>query len=178
MLGVIKVLGVNAASQQTLFIVSGLPIHPMLEGGDPNAMLGVIKFLGVNAAWQQTLFIVSSSQSIQCQREVTQMLYWGFKSPGAMLLRSKLFPYQDHQKLQVNTLLFKAFSFYRETNCCEWIIGESTLVIIGKYNTDVSSLFIGKQTVELQANHPPQINTVSCIISLTAIYGNFDLDGY
>ena len=118
-------------------------------------MLGVIKFLGVNAAWQQTLFIVSSSQSIQCQREVTQMLYWGFKSPGAMLLRSKLFPYQDHQKLQVNTLLFKAFSFYRETNCCEWIIGESTLVIIGKYNTDVSSLFIGKQTVELQANHPP-----------------------
>ena len=119
-------------------------------------MLGVIKFLGVNAAWQQTLFIVSSSQSIQCQREVTQMLYWGFKSPGAMLLRSKLFPYQDHQKLQVNTLLFKAFSFYRETNCCEWIIGESTLIIIGKYNADVLSVFIGKQTVELQANHPPR----------------------
>ena len=74
---------VSAASQQTLFIVSGspsnpilgevnqmlcwghncpggvccfaansfyylrLPIHPLLDGGDPNAILGVMKVLGV-----------------------------------------------------------------------------------------------------------------------------------
>ena len=58
--GVIKVLGVIAALQQTLFIVSGSPSIPMLEGGDLNVMLGVIKVLGVNAASQQTLFIVSA----------------------------------------------------------------------------------------------------------------------
>ena len=45
-------------------------------------MLGVIKVLGVNAASQQTLFIVSGSQSIQCQREVTQMLCWVKKVLG------------------------------------------------------------------------------------------------
>ena len=44
---------------------------------------------------------------------------------------------------------FKAFSFYRETNCCEWIIGESTLVIIGEYNAHGFNHFIGEQTVEL-----------------------------
>ena len=33
------VLGVYAASQQTLFIVSGSLSNPMLWGGDPNAML-------------------------------------------------------------------------------------------------------------------------------------------
>ena len=32
--------GVNAASQQTIFIVSGSPSNPMLGGGDLNAMLG------------------------------------------------------------------------------------------------------------------------------------------
>ena len=48
-----------------LFYCLQLPIHPMLEGGDPNAILGVIKVMGVNAASQQTLFIVSGSQSIQ-----------------------------------------------------------------------------------------------------------------
>ena len=42
MLGVMKVLEANAASQQTLFIVSGSPSNPMLGGGDPNAVLGVI----------------------------------------------------------------------------------------------------------------------------------------
>ena len=63
-------------------------------------------------------------------------------------------PYQDHLKLQENTLLFKALSFYRETNCCQWIIGESTLFVIGEYNSDGFGRFIGEQTVELQANHP------------------------
>ena len=37
-LGVMKVSVANAASQQTLFIVSGSQIHPLLEGGDPNAI--------------------------------------------------------------------------------------------------------------------------------------------
>ena len=32
--------GVSAASQQTLFIVSGSSSNPMLGGGDPNAVLG------------------------------------------------------------------------------------------------------------------------------------------
>ena len=41
-----------------LFYCLQLPIHPILEGGDPNAILGVIKVMGVNAASQQTLFIV------------------------------------------------------------------------------------------------------------------------
>ena len=50
MLGAMKVLETNAASQQNSFYCFRLPIHPMLEGGDPNAMLGVIKFLGVNSA--------------------------------------------------------------------------------------------------------------------------------
>ena len=39
MLGVIKLLGVKAALQQTLFIVSGSPSNPM--PGDPNAVPGV-----------------------------------------------------------------------------------------------------------------------------------------
>ena len=65
MLGVLKVLEVNAASQQTLYSLR-LPIHAMIEGGEPNDMLGVIKVLGVNAASQQTLFIVSGSPSIHC----------------------------------------------------------------------------------------------------------------
>ena len=53
--GVIKVLGVIAASQQ-LFSCYRVVTQ----------MLGVIKVLGVNAASQQTLFIVSGSPSIQC----------------------------------------------------------------------------------------------------------------
>ena len=28
-----------------------LPIHPLLEGGEPNDILGVTKVLGVKAAW-------------------------------------------------------------------------------------------------------------------------------
>ena len=35
------VLGVYAASQQTLFIVSGSPSNPMLGGGEQNAVLEV-----------------------------------------------------------------------------------------------------------------------------------------
>ena len=48
-----------------LFYCLRLPIHPMLEGGDPNAMLGVMKVSEANAASQQTLFIVSGSPSMQ-----------------------------------------------------------------------------------------------------------------
>ena len=63
MLGVMKVLEANAASQQTLFIVSGsTSIHCYRE---VTQMLAVIKVLGVNAASQQTLFIVSGSPSMQ-----------------------------------------------------------------------------------------------------------------
>ena len=50
MLGVMKVSEANAALQQTLLIVSGYTIHPLLQGGEPNYMLGVIKVLEVNAA--------------------------------------------------------------------------------------------------------------------------------
>ena len=64
MLGAIKLLGVNAASQQTLFVVSGsTSIHCYRE---VTQVLAVIKVLGVGAALQQTLVIVSGSQSIQC----------------------------------------------------------------------------------------------------------------
>ena len=47
--GVIKVLEVNAALQQTLFFRLRLPIHALIEGGEPNDMLGVIKVLGHNS---------------------------------------------------------------------------------------------------------------------------------
>ena len=39
-----------------LFNCLRLPIHPLLEGGEPNDMLGVTKFLGVKAALQQNSF--------------------------------------------------------------------------------------------------------------------------
>ena len=65
-----------------LFYCLQLPIHPILEGGDPNAILGVIKVMGVNAASQQTLFIVSGSSSNLILWEVTQILCWGHNSPG------------------------------------------------------------------------------------------------
>ena len=69
MLGVMKVSEAIAASQQTLFIVSGSPsIHCYRE---VTQMLGVIKVLGVNAASQQTLFIVSGSPSNLILGEVT-----------------------------------------------------------------------------------------------------------
>ena len=64
-----------------LFYCLWLPIHIVLEGGDPNAMLEVIKARRVNAALQQTLFIVFSSLLIQCKREVTQVLFLGHESP-------------------------------------------------------------------------------------------------
>ena len=48
-----------------LFYCLRLPIHPLLEGGEPNDILGVTKVLGLKAASQQTLFIVSGSPSIQ-----------------------------------------------------------------------------------------------------------------
>ena len=40
----------NAALQQTLYCL-WLPIHPLLEGGEPNDIRGVTKVLGVKAAW-------------------------------------------------------------------------------------------------------------------------------
>ena len=64
MLVVMKVWEANAASQQTLYCLR-LPIHPLLEGGEPNDMLGVTKVRGVKAASQQNLFIVSGSKSMQ-----------------------------------------------------------------------------------------------------------------
>ena len=65
MLGVMKVSEANAASQQTLFIVSGSPSIHCKREVNQIIMLGVIKDLGVNAASQQTLFIVTGSPSMQ-----------------------------------------------------------------------------------------------------------------
>ena len=65
MLGVIKVLRVIAASQQTL-LLSPAPHSCTAREGDPNVMVGVMKVSEANAALQQTLFIVSGSPSIQC----------------------------------------------------------------------------------------------------------------
>ena len=48
--GVMKVLGVNAASQQTLFIVSGSPPNPILRGGNQNALAG-FKVCSANTAY-------------------------------------------------------------------------------------------------------------------------------
>ena len=54
--------GVSAASQQTLFIVSGSPSNPIL--GEVNQMLSWgYNSPGVSAASQQTLLIVSGSPS-------------------------------------------------------------------------------------------------------------------
>ena len=41
--GVMKVLGGNCCFAANSFYCLRLPIHPLLEGGDPNAMLGVHK---------------------------------------------------------------------------------------------------------------------------------------
>ena len=68
---------VSAASQQTLFIVSGSPSNLVL-GGNP----GVTIVLGLSAASQQTLFIVSGSPCNLILGEVTQMLCWGNNSTG------------------------------------------------------------------------------------------------
>ena len=75
------VLGVSAASQQTLFIVSGSLSNPIL--GKVTQMLS----WGYNspvffAALQQTLFIVSGPPSNLNLGEVNQMLSWGYNSPG------------------------------------------------------------------------------------------------
>ena len=48
MLGVMKVLRIMLLRNK-LFLLSPAPIHPMLEGGDPNAMLVAIIVLEVNA---------------------------------------------------------------------------------------------------------------------------------
>ena len=47
-----------AASQQTLFIVSGSPSTAILGGGDQNTMLGIDR-CGVVAASQPTNYIIS-----------------------------------------------------------------------------------------------------------------------
>ena len=75
------VLGVSAASQQTLFIVSGSLSNPTL--GEVNQMLCWGRNSpGANAASQQTLFIVSGSPSNPILGEVNKMLSWGYNSPG------------------------------------------------------------------------------------------------
>jgi len=63
--------GVSAASQQTLFIVSGSPSNPIL-GEVTKCYVGVIIVLGISAASQQTLFIVSGSPSNPILGEVTK----------------------------------------------------------------------------------------------------------
>ena len=55
----LSLLGGDAASQQTYFIVSGSPSNIVLGGGKYYAWN--IKTCGVDAASQQTYFIVSSS---------------------------------------------------------------------------------------------------------------------
>ena len=69
--------GVSAASQQTLFIVSGSPSNLIL--GEVTQMLyWGHNCPGVSAASQQTLLIVSGSPFNLILGEVTQMLYsWG-----------------------------------------------------------------------------------------------------
>ena len=79
--GVIIVLGISAALQQTPFIVSGSPSNP-IQGEVTKCYDGVIIVLGISAASQQTLFIVSSSPSNPILGEVTQMLWWGHNSLG------------------------------------------------------------------------------------------------
>ena len=70
------VLGVSAASQQTLFIVSGSRSNPIL--GEVIQMLSWSYNSPVFfAALQQTLFIVSGSPSNPILGEVNKMLSWG-----------------------------------------------------------------------------------------------------
>ena len=67
------VLGVSAASQQTLFIVSGSLSNAIL--GEVNQMLSWgYNSPGVSAASQQTFFIVSGSLSNTILGEVNQRL--------------------------------------------------------------------------------------------------------
>ena len=56
----IKLFGVDAASQQTLFIVSGSPSNTML-GEVTKTLCLECKSCGVDAALQQTYFIVGTS---------------------------------------------------------------------------------------------------------------------
>ena len=81
MLGVMKVSKANAASQQTLFIVSGSPCNPIL--GEVTQMLcWGNNSPWVNAALQQTIFIVSGSPSYPILGKVIQMICWGYYSLG------------------------------------------------------------------------------------------------
>ena len=74
---------VSAASQQTLFIVSGSLSNAIL--GKVNQMLSrSYDSPGVSAASQQTLFIVSGFPSNPILGEVNQMLCWGRNSPGVV----------------------------------------------------------------------------------------------
>ena len=63
-LDVKKAPPVDAALQQTYFIVSGSPSNPILGGGD-QICFGCKESPRVNTASQQTYFIVSGSPSNQ-----------------------------------------------------------------------------------------------------------------
>ena len=79
--GVIKVLGVDAASQQTLFYCLRLPIYPMLGGGDPNALLGVKKSKGLMLL-RSKLFLLSPAPNLSNARGGDPKAILGIKSPG------------------------------------------------------------------------------------------------
>ena len=73
--GVIKVMGANAALQET-FLLSLAPHQSMLEGSDPKAMLGVIEVLGGECCF--------AANSFYCLRlPIHPMLGGG--DPNAML---------------------------------------------------------------------------------------------
>ena len=89
-LDVKKDLGVDAASQQTYFIVSGSPSNPILGGGD-QICFGCKESPRVDAASQQTYFIVSGSPSNPVLWGGDQICFECKERPlGLMLLRSKL----------------------------------------------------------------------------------------
>ena len=54
----IKLFGVDAASQQTLFIVSGSPSTAILGGGDQNTMLGMESPVGLKLLRSKLFFRV------------------------------------------------------------------------------------------------------------------------
>ena len=78
MLEIYIVLGVYAASQQTLVIVSSSLSNPMQGEGEQNDVLKVWIVWVVYAASQQTLFIVSTAPSNPMLWEVNKMLCWRY----------------------------------------------------------------------------------------------------
>ena len=66
MLGVIIVLGVSAALQQTLFIVSGSPSNAMLGRGDQNTILGMKSAVGLMLLRSKLFLLSLAPHPIQC----------------------------------------------------------------------------------------------------------------